>query len=77
VLPEGELAVKRDSKESWSLGVGHGGTVDGDRKLTAGFPIIQVEHSACSFGCAQPGPPCSYVFSNSLHIQRKDFFYLI
>jgi len=58
VFPEGELAVKRDSKVSWSLGVGDGGTIDGDRKLTAGLPIIQVERSACSFGCAQPEPPC-------------------
>jgi len=41
------------------LGVGDGGTVDGDRKLTtAGFPIIQVEHSACSFGDAQSKPLC-------------------
>ena len=52
MLPERELAVKRDSKLSWSLGVGDGGTVDGDRKLTAGLPIIQVERSACSFGYA-------------------------
>jgi len=42
VLPEGELAVKRDSKVSWVFGVGDGGTIDGDRKLTAGFPIVQV-----------------------------------
>jgi len=58
VLPECELAVKRDSKVSWILRVGDGGTIDGDRKLTAGFPIVQVECSACSFGRAQPEPPC-------------------
>jgi len=52
------LAVKHDSKVSWSFGVGDGSTVDGDRKLTAGFPIVQVERSACSFGRAQPEPPC-------------------
>jgi len=40
------------------LGVGDGGTADGGRKLAAGFPIIQVERSACSFGRAQPEPPC-------------------
>ena len=57
MLLEGELAIKRDSKISWSLGVGDGSTVDGDRKSTAGCPIIQVEHSACSFGSAQPEPP--------------------
>jgi len=33
VLPEGELAVKRDSKVSWNLDVGDGGTVDGDSSL--------------------------------------------
>jgi len=38
VLPEGELAVKRDSKVSWDLGVGDGGTVDGDRKNLK-FPV--------------------------------------
>ena len=58
MLPEGELSVKRDSKVSRSLGVGNGGTIDGDRKLTAGFSIIQMERSACSFGCAQLEPPC-------------------
>ena len=58
MLPEGELAVKRDSKVNYSLGVGDGGTVDGDRKFTAGFSSIQVERSACSLGCAQPEPPC-------------------
>jgi len=34
------------------LGVGDGGTIDGDRKFAAGFPIIQVECSACSCGHA-------------------------
>ena len=34
MLPEGELAVKRDSEVSWSLGVGDGVTIDGNRKLT-------------------------------------------
>jgi len=58
VLLEGELAIKRNSKVSWILSVGDGDTVDGDRKLAAGFPIIQVERSACSFGRAQPEPPC-------------------
>ena len=52
MLLESGLAIKYDSKVSWSLGVGDGGTVDGDRKPTAGFPIIQMERSACSFGCA-------------------------
>ena len=58
MLPEGELAVKRDPKVSEILRVGDGGSIDGDRKFTAGFPIIQAERSACSFGRAQPEPPC-------------------
>jgi len=58
VLLEGELAIKHDSKVSWILGVGYGGTVIGDRKLMAGFPIVQVERSACNFGRAPPEPPC-------------------
>jgi len=57
VLSEGELVIKRVSNVTWILGVANG-TVDGDRKLTAGFPIIQVERSACNFGRAQPEPPC-------------------
>ena len=33
-----ELAVKRDSKVSWSLGVRDGGTVDGDRQAYGWIP---------------------------------------
>ena len=52
VLPEGELAIKRDSMVCWILGAADGGTVDGDRKLRAGFPIIQDEGSARNLGRA-------------------------
>jgi len=43
VLPEGELAVKRDSEVNWILPVGDGGrpTIDGDRKFTAGFLLFR------------------------------------
>jgi len=58
VSPEGELAIKRDSEVNWILGVGDGGTVDSDRKLTARFPIVQVDCTACSFDRAHPEPPC-------------------
>jgi len=65
MLLEGELAIKRVSMVSWMLGIGDGGTVDGNCKFTAGLPIIQVERSACSFGRAQPDPPCTKVITAS------------
>jgi len=41
VLSEGELAIKRESQGK--LDSDCGGTIDGDCKLMARFPIIQVE----------------------------------
>ena len=60
MLPKGELGVKHGKLEGKldSVSLGDSGTIDGDRKLTDRFPSIQVECSACSFGCAQPEPPC-------------------